>query len=398
MKSPDPKDYPSYLAFLQDITSKLRSPEGCPWDREQTHLTLVPYLIEESQEVVEALLKQDDEHSKEELGDLLFQVVLHAQIASERGAFGLEDIAKDVAEKLVLRHPHVFDPETSQISSADEVVANWDSFKEKEKELRQKKKEVPKSLLSGVPETFPSLLKAEKFQKKAAKAGFDWENIQGVEEKLTEELNEFLAELKSVEDPSSNQVRIEEELGDLLFTIVNLARRLGISSESALTRANAKFKNRIEYIEAKLTRSDRKFSETPLSELDSLWNEAKNSQNKAPLSILEQKEKSVSDLIRGLSSYFIWKEVSESDWPKTFEFVWKSEQYKLVFSGLGSVTLIPSSDPWGRKGQPIFYLNLSEEDPNQWSDLSGNTYKGPDEIQEVIHSSIGIYKKALAGE
>ncbi|PJZ67113.1 nucleoside triphosphate pyrophosphohydrolase [Leptospira wolffii] len=395
MKAPNPNDYPGYLSYLQDITAKLRSPEGCPWDKEQTHLTLIPYLIEESQETVEALLKGDDEHSKEELGDLLFQVVLHAQIASERRAFDLEDVAKDVAEKLVLRHPHVFDPETGKIGSADEVVANWDSFKEKEKQLRNKKTDSKKSILAGVPETFPSLLKAEKYQKKAAKSGFDWENVKGVEEKLIEELNEFLEEVRAVEDPSANQVRIEEELGDLLFTIVNLARKLGISSESALTRTNAKFKGRIEYIESELSKSEKVFSETPLAELEILWNRAKTSLGKGPADAIQEKQYAVSDLIRGLSSYFIWKEISESDWPKSFLFSHKSKEYKLVFSVFGSMTLIPDSDPWGRKGQPIFYLNLNESNRRTWTDLDGSEYGKADSIYDAILTSIDIYQKGI---
>lgn len=140
MKAPNPNDFPNAVEYLRDITAKLRSPDGCPWDRAQTHLTLVPYILEESHEVVDALLNENDEHIREELGDLLFQIVLHAQIASERGAFTFEDIANDVSEKLVLRHPHVFDPENSRFESADEVVANWDRLKEKkaiEREERQ---------------------------------------------------------------------------------------------------------------------------------------------------------------------------------------------------------------------------------------------------------------------
>ncbi len=396
MKAPDPRDYSDSIVFLQDITSKLRGPEGCPWDKEQTHLTLVPYLIEESQEVVEALLKEDDEHSKEELGDLLFQVVLHSQIASERGAFNFDDVAKDVSEKLILRHPHVFDPETGKIGSADEVVANWDSFKEKEKQLRQKQTDPKNSILSGVPETFPSLLKAEKYQKKASKAGFDWDNIQGVEEKLTEELEEFLEEVRSVQDPSTNQVRIEEELGDLLFTIVNLARKLGISAESSLTRTNAKFKRRIEYMESELARSEKQFAQTPLPELENLWNKAKNAGAKNPLNPMEEKQNAVQDLIRGLSSFFIWKEISESDWPKSFVFSNKSEEYKLIFSALGSLTLVPNNDPWGRKGQPIFYLNLSDTISGIWHDLEGKSYLNSNDIHETILDSIATYKQEIS--
>lgn len=393
MKAPNPKDYPDSLSYLQDITAKLRSPEGCPWDKEQTHLTLVPYLIEESQEVVEALLNRDDEHTKEELGDLLFQVVLHSQIASERGAFTLQDVAGDVAEKLVLRHPHVFDPETGKIGSADEVVANWDSFKEKEKKLRNRKTDPKNSVLSGVPDTFPSLLKAEKFQKKAAKAGFDWENIQGVEEKLTEELNEFLEEIRAVEDPSKNQVRIEEELGDLLFTIVNLARKLGISAESSLTRTNAKFKSRISYIESELGGLGKSFSETPLSELDELWNRSKSKPTQKSKNPIEEKQSATETAILGLSSFFIWKEISDSDWPRSFAFSFKGSEYKIVFSAFGSITILPSADPWGTKGQPIHYLNLIDPTRSVWADLEGNSYTGWENVHQSIINSIQTYRK-----
>ncbi|EQA52523.1 nucleoside triphosphate pyrophosphohydrolase [Leptospira kmetyi] len=258
------------IAKLQEVTAVLRGENGCPWDKEQDHQTLVPYLIEESQEVIEAVLKKDDELLKEELGDLLFQVVFHARIAEERNAFDLSDIAKGISDKLIFRHPHVFRPEELTLSSSQEVVENWEKIKDKEK-----KKPTYSSIFSNVPENFSSLLKAEKYQKKAAKVGFDWKNVEDVQGKVREEMEEFLTEFGRAKADGSNQVRIEEEFGDLLFSLVNLGRHLGISSESALTRTNAKFKKRFQYIEETLQGRGKTPNDSDLEEMDSLWNEAK---------------------------------------------------------------------------------------------------------------------------
>lgn len=206
-------------------------------------------------------------------------------------------------------------------------------------------------------------------------------------------MQEFLDEIRGISDPSSNQIRIEEELGDLLFTIVNLARKLGVSAESSLTRTNTKFKHRIEYIEARLGESDRKFSETPLDELEKLWNQAKNGIQKQAQNPLEEKQRGVSELIHGLSSFLIWKQSLESDWPKTYSFSYKSNEYSLIFSAFGSMTLLPSADPWGRKAQPIFYLNLSDKNHRTWEDLSGNSYKTQEDIYEAILRSISDYTR-----
>ncbi|TGK28206.1 nucleoside triphosphate pyrophosphohydrolase [Leptospira gomenensis] len=256
---------------LQEVTAVLRGENGCPWDKEQDHQTLVPYLIEESQEVIEAILKKDDELLKEELGDLLFQVVFHARLAEERKAFDLSDIAKAISDKLIFRHPHVFRPEELSLSSSREVIENWEKIKDKEK-----KKPSSSSIFSGVPENFSSLLKAEKYQKKAAKTGFDWKDISDVQDKVREEMEEFLTEWDREKTDGNNQVRIEEEFGDLLFSLVNLGRHLGISAESALTRANAKFKRRFEHIETELRSRGKSVSESDLKEMDELWNEAKS--------------------------------------------------------------------------------------------------------------------------
>ncbi len=252
------------ITKLQEVTSILRGENGCPWDKEQDHQTLVPYLIEESQEVIEAILKKDDDLLKEELGDLLFQVVFHARLAEERHSFNLGDIAKGISDKLIFRHPHVFKPEEITLSTSQEVLENWEKIKDKEKK--------DSSIFSNVPENFSSLLKAEKYQKKAAKVGFDWENISDVQKKVREEMEEFLTELNR---PKDNQIRIEEEFGDLLFSLVNFGRHLGISSESALTKANVKFKKRFQYIEKALQELGKSLNTSDLKEMDRLWNEAK---------------------------------------------------------------------------------------------------------------------------
>ncbi|EPG48781.1 putative protein MazG [Leptospira kirschneri serovar Cynopteri str. 3522 CT] len=252
------------ITKLQEITSILRGENGCPWDKEQDHQTMVPYLIEESQEVIEAILKKDDDLLKEELGDLLFQVVFHARLAEERHSFNLGDIAKGISDKLIFRHPHVFKPEEFTLSTSQEVLENWEKIKDKEKKNS--------SIFSNVPENFSSLLKAEKYQKKAAKVGFDWNDISDVQKKVKEEMEEFLTELNRSKD---NQIRIEEEFGDLLFSLVNFGRHLGISSESALTKANVKFKKRFQYIEKVLQELGKSPSTSNLKEMDRLWNETK---------------------------------------------------------------------------------------------------------------------------
>lgn len=241
------------------------------------------------------------------------------------------------------------------------------------------------------------MLKAEKLQKKAAKAGFDWPDLKGVEEKLREELDEFLAEIKAAPEISANQVRIEDELGDFFFSIVNLARKLGISSESALTRTNLKFKSRINFIEEELAKQGKKFSETPLELLDEIWNRAKIELKIESDDPIESRKNSTLLTIRELSSYLIWKETSENDWPKSYLFSYQSDEYRLIFSGFGSLTLLPLQDPWGRKGQPIFYLNLGEEifERPIWQDLEGVSYTKVESIYEGILKAIQSYKEIL---
>ncbi len=241
---------------------KLRSPEGCPWDRKQTHESLLPYLLEETYEVVDAVKKGNDEELKEELGDLLLQVVFHSQIAKERGAFDIDDVVDSIAKKLIHRHPHVFEGR-EDIKTAEDVNREWEKLKEKE----GKKKE---SLLDGIPESMPALERAYKLQKRAAKVGFEWENFDGIKEKLIEELSEIEAELKR-----GDRKKLEEEVGDLLFMAVNLARFLGIHPEIALRRANEKFERRFRHIEERAKEMGKNPEEMTLDEMEALWQEAK---------------------------------------------------------------------------------------------------------------------------
>ncbi len=241
---------------------KLRSPEGCPWDRKQTHESLLPYLLEETYEVVDAVKKGDDEELKEELGDLLLQVVFHSQIAKERGAFDIKDVVDAIAKKLIHRHPHVFGGR-EDIKTAEDVSREWERLKEKE----GKRKE---SILDGIPESMPALERAYKLQKRAAKVGFDWENFDGIKKKLIEELSEIEAELKR-----GDREKLEEEVGDLLFMAVNLARFLGIHPEIALRMANEKFERRFHHIEERAKEIGKNLEEMPLDEMEALWQEAK---------------------------------------------------------------------------------------------------------------------------
>ena len=241
---------------------RLRSPNGCPWDREQTHKSLLPYLIEETYEVVDAVERGIDEELKEELGDLLLQVVFHSQIAKERGAFTIEDVVDSIARKLVERHPHVFGGR-DDIKSAEDVSREWEKLKEKEGKKRE-------SVLDGIPSSLPALERAYKLQKRAEKVGFDWRSFEGIKEKLLEELDEIESELKR-----GNREKLEEEVGDFLFMAVNLSRFLGIHPETALRKANRKFEERFRFMEKKAREMGRSLSDMDIDEMEELWQEAK---------------------------------------------------------------------------------------------------------------------------
>jgi tetrapyrrole methylase family protein / MazG family protein len=245
----------------------LREPGGCPWDREQTHESIISYLIEEAHETEEALADHDWNEFKEELGDVLCQIVFHSQIADEAGRFNFDDICKILEEKLVRRHPHVF--ADTQVSGSDEVLKNWELIKKEEKKNKSK----DTSVLSGVPKNLPALMRAYRLGQKAARVGFEFPDLEEVFEKVTEELAELKEEIfdKKVKDPET----LTGELGDLLFSLVNLARHLDIKPEEALLKTTRKFQKRFEFIEAEIAKHGKTMREAKLDEMDALWNEAK---------------------------------------------------------------------------------------------------------------------------
>lgn len=254
-----------YYTFeqLRNIMARLRAPDGCPWDREQTHQSIKDCLLEETYEFLEAVESGDPEHMREELGDLLLQVVFHAQMASEAGTFDLDGVIHELSDKLVRRHPHVFG--TTEVSGSDEVVVNWEAIKNTEAG-----KESRKSRMDGIPNTYPALLRAKKLQVRAAKDGFDWPSPEPVWEKLdeeTREVHEAIAE--------GDADHLEDEIGDLLFVAVNLARKLSVDPEIALQRANRKFESRYRRMESLIEAQGQKLSDLDLEAQDKLWDEAK---------------------------------------------------------------------------------------------------------------------------
>lgn len=256
------------FARLHEIVQILRSPGGCPWDREQTHLSIRKNLIEETYEVLETLDDDDPDAMREELGDLLLQIMLHAQMEEEEGSFTVFDVIEGLNEKLLRRHPHVFG--TSGAEDADEALVKWNEVKAEEK--RKKGLEPEKlSALHGVPRDLPGLMKAYKLQKKAAEVGFDWERIEDVFDKVEEELQELRAEL----GPDGSKDRQQSELGDLLFAAVNLARFIKTDPEEALARTNRKFVQRFSYIEEQVRLSGKNLEQTSLLEMENYWQEAK---------------------------------------------------------------------------------------------------------------------------
>jgi tetrapyrrole methylase family protein/MazG family protein len=247
---------------FRDIIAVLRSPEGCPWDREQTHETLKKYLIEEVHEFLQAVNNQDDEGMIEELGDVLLQVFLHAQIGEDDGYFSLEDVLESISSKMIHRHPHVFGD--VKVEGSDEVLRNWQQLKSAEKGNQNKR------ILDGQERSESSLLTSYNFQKAAAKVGFDWPNADGAWLKFEEEWQEFKQEIN--EGTTESQI---DELGDVLFTIVNVARFYGLSPEEAMIHANRKFKNRFHYVEDSVVQGKGDFSGYTLEELEAFWQQAK---------------------------------------------------------------------------------------------------------------------------
>jgi MazG family protein len=290
-KSPRPQNPGPAFAKLAAVMARLRAPGGCPWDREQTHSTLRTYLIEEAYEVLDALDSRDDSKFAEELGDLLLQVLFHAQIAAEDRRFSINDVIREIHDKMIRRHPHVFGNVKANTSA--QVLRNWELLKKQE---RQSKAEVApassrqaqsesasippnsesstsdsSSLLDGVPHTIPALLEAFQLTRKAARIGFDWPNVEGIFDKLREES----AELREVLHKKESDARIEGELGDILFVAVNLSRFLNVDPEIALHKASAKFTRRFHEMEKIAREQGTTLSEIPRPQLESLWDQSK---------------------------------------------------------------------------------------------------------------------------
>lgn len=240
---------------------RLRAPDGCPWDREQTHASLRSALLEECYEAIDAINRSDDPNLKEELGDLLLLVVMHAQMATERGAFQFDDIETAVCEKLIRRHPHVFGDKAA--GDSDEVLRQWEQIKREEKGGTA-------SILQGLPNALPALMRAQNAQKKAARVGFDWPDVRGALAKLNEELAEL-----QVAAGQEDRAALEDEAGDLLFAAVNVLRKLHVESETALNAATDKFVSRFQFIESRLAGQGKQAEQCSLEELDALWDEAK---------------------------------------------------------------------------------------------------------------------------
>ncbi|EEM13185.1 hypothetical protein bmyco0003_520 [Bacillus pseudomycoides] len=252
---------------LREIIAELRGPNGCPWDKKQTHQSLKKYLIEEAYEVLEAIDEEDDDHLIEELGDVLLQVMLHAQIGEDEGWFSVDDIIRTLSEKMVRRHPHVFGD--IDVESAEEVVLNWEEIK------KQEKGHVRESALTGIPKSLPQLMRAYEIQKKAGKVGFDWDDVQPMMDKAFEELKEFEQEVAKMD-----KEKMLGEFGDLLFAFVNIARYYKLDPEEALRTTNEKFMRRFIYMEAKVAEMNKEMQELTLEQMDALWEEAKQIENR----------------------------------------------------------------------------------------------------------------------
>ncbi len=250
------------FSTLLDIIARLRAPDGCPWDREQTHLSLKPNLLEECYEALEAIDEGDDRKLSEELGDILMQIVLHSQIGQERGKFSIEDVLQSINTKLIRRHPHVFGD--TKVGGSKDVIRNWEALKQEEKGTL--------SVLDGLPKGMPALAYSQAMQRRAARVGFDWKEIDGVIDKLSEEVEELRR--------CSSQEEMVHEFGDVLFALVNVARRLNMESEEALQLANRRFYQRFRLMEEDCRKRGIDLSSLPLEEQDKLWEQAKRKLSK----------------------------------------------------------------------------------------------------------------------
>jgi tetrapyrrole methylase family protein/MazG family protein len=255
------------FAGFENLVAHLRASNGCPWDREQTHLSLRPHLLEEAYEALDALDRDNMVDLREELGDLLLQIVLHAEIGTESGEFRMVDVLQQIHRKLVYRHPHVFGD--LKIRKTEKVLQNWEKLKESERE--EANIDHKKGILDGIPKSLPALIQAQEYQERAARVGFDWKEINPVINKINEELSEVFS-------ARDDQERANE-LGDLLFTVVNLIRWYKVDAESALRNANKKFANRFQKIESAAKKKHRKLTDMSLAEMDEVWNETKEKEN-----------------------------------------------------------------------------------------------------------------------
>ncbi|HGJ64154.1 TPA: nucleoside triphosphate pyrophosphohydrolase [bacterium] len=253
---------------LVEIIAKLRSEEGCPWDREQTHETLKMGIIEEAYEVIETIDQKDDEKLEEELGDLLMQVLLNAQIAKDKGKFDINGVIQKINEKLLRRHPHVFGD--LDVKDSEEIMKNWDRIKSEE---RANKDEY--SILDGIPIHLPALIQARKVQSRASRVGFDWDKSSDVLKKVEEEVDELKESIVNADQPN-----IEEEIGDILFSIVNLSRFLNVEPEDALRKTTAKFMRRFKQMEVKIAQKGKKITDYDLTGLDKFWDSIKEDERK----------------------------------------------------------------------------------------------------------------------
>ena len=261
-------NYPQVGRLLW-VMEQLRHPEtGCPWDREQSFETIIPYTIEEAYEVADAIENGDMNDVQDELGDLLFQVVFYAQLGKENQDFDFETIAETVADKLIRRHPHVFGETVIQTEA--ELNANWENIKQQERE--QKGLNEDTSILAHVPVGMAPLMRAQKLQKKCAKVGFDWTELAPVVDKINEEVHEVMQEVDKVE---VDQTAVEEEIGDLLFAVVNLSRHLNVDAESALRKANYKFEKRFRAVEQVLAEQQKALTDASLDEMEAAWQQVK---------------------------------------------------------------------------------------------------------------------------
>lgn len=256
---------------LVKIMATLRSPEGCPWDRQQTHQSLLPYLVEESHEYIDAAQANDKVHMAEELGDVLFQVVFHSQVAKENNDFSIDDVVQGICEKMIRRHPHVFGD--AKVDDASEVTRRWERIKAAEKNNLQM---AGKSAMDKVSKSMPTLARAQEIQRRAAKVGFDWIEAEPVFNKAVEEFTEFRAEMQAANEENRNIERMEDEFGDIMFSLVNVARHCGFNAALALERANSKFEKRFRVVEEMARAEGKEMKEETPERLQEFWRAAKD--------------------------------------------------------------------------------------------------------------------------